>query len=450
MRMNKLLFALMLLSCCVFQTNAADKSSKEKSDSIKTGWNFGALPAVSFDTDLGFQYGALVNLFDYGDGKRFPAYNQSLYFEVSRFTKGSGVYRFYYNSDQLIKNFDFSLDLTYLPDQANDFYGFNGFESVLNKTWEDDQSDEYKSRMFYKMQQNLFRCKVDLQHKIGDSRFKWVAGFNLLNFSISSVDIDRLNKNKDPEDMLPSVESQPGLYEKYKEWNIISQQEADGGFVPELKAGIVFDSRPVKVNPMKGIWSEAVITTVPEFLGAESGFTRLSLTHRQYFTIIPNDLSFAYRLGWQQTIAGKVPFYCEPQMVTTAMTGYATVGLGGSRYLRGARRNRVYGDGVVYGNLELRWKFARMNFINQKFYWGLNGFMDFGQVVKKIDFNLPASSTEPMSDYFNPGAEKMHGTFGAGLRIAMNQNFVIAVDYGVAMNKQDGDTGLYIGLHYLF
>ena len=29
----------------------------------KTGWNFGALPAIAFDTDLGFQYGGLVNLF---------------------------------------------------------------------------------------------------------------------------------------------------------------------------------------------------------------------------------------------------------------------------------------------------------------------------------------------------------------------------------------------------
>ena len=28
----------------------------------KTGWNFGALPAVTYSTDQGFQYGALVNL----------------------------------------------------------------------------------------------------------------------------------------------------------------------------------------------------------------------------------------------------------------------------------------------------------------------------------------------------------------------------------------------------
>jgi hypothetical protein len=447
MRLHRLVLAVILLSSCILSSVGADKGSKEKSDSIKTGWNFGALPAISFDTDLGFQYGALVNFFDYGNGKRFPAYNQSLYFEVSRFTKGSGVYRFYYNSDQLIKNFDLSVDLTYLPDQANDFYGFNGFESVLNKSWEDDKSDAYKTRMFYKFQQNLFRFKVDLQHKIGDSPFKWVAGVNLLNFSISSVDLTKLNKNKSGTDLLPSV---PGLYEKYIDWGIIKPDEANGGFVPELKAGIVYDTRNVKVNPMKGMWTEAVITAVPKFLGAESGFTRFAITHRQYFTIIKNDLSFAYRIGWQQTLGGQVPFYMQPQMITTAMTGYATIGLGGSKYLRGARRDRVVGDGVIYGNFELRWKFARMNFIKQKFYWGFNAFVDLGRVTKKVSIPDIQPLHEIKSDYFNPGAEKMHATYGAGIRLAMNQNFVIALDYGLAANGQDGDKGLYIGLHYLF
>lgn len=132
------------------------------------------------------------------------------------------------------------------------------------------------------------------------------------------------------------------------------------------------------------------------------------------------------------------------------MTGYATIGLGGSKYLRGARRDRVVGDGVVYGNFELRWKFARMNFIKQKFYWGLNTFLDMGQVTRKVALPIILLLPENPYDYFNPGAEKMHATYGAGLRLAMNQNFVIAIDYGVAANKQDGDTGLYIGLHYLF
>ncbi len=447
MKMKNLLLVVFLLISCNFLAVAADKSAKAKTDSIKTGWNFGALPAISFDTDLGFQYGALVNFFNYGDGKRFPSFNHSLYFEISHFTKGSGVYRFYYTSDRLLKNFDFSLDMTYLTDQANDFYGFNGYESVLNKTWEDQNSDNYKTRMFYKFQQNNFRFKVDLQHKIGDSHFKWVAGMNLQNFALSSVDLGKLNKNKSGADVLPNV---PGLYEKYIDWGIISAGEANGGFVPELKAGIVYDTREVKVNPMKGVWTEAVLTTVPKFLGAESGFTRVSITHRQYFTLVKNNLSFAYRLGWQQTLGGHVPFYFESQMITTVMTGYATYGLGGSRYLRGARRDRVYGDGVVYGNFELRWKFARMNFIGQKFYWGLNTFMDMGQVTKKINVPNIQLLHETTSDYFNPGAEKMHYTYGAGLRLAMNQNFVISLDYGMAANSQDGDKGTYIGLNYLF
>ena len=40
---------------------------------------------------------------------------------------------------------------------------------------------------------------------------------------------------------------------------MISEEEANGGFVPALKAGLVFDSRDNRPNPMKGIWTEAVI-----------------------------------------------------------------------------------------------------------------------------------------------------------------------------------------------
>ena len=58
--------------------------------------------------------------------------------------------------------------------------------------------------------------------------------------------------------------------------------------------------------------------------------------------------------------------------------------------------------------------------------------------------------TYQKADFFNPGNEKFHTSVGAGLRIAMNENFVIAVDYGRALNEQDGKSGMYIGLNYLF
>lgn len=424
-----------------------------KSDSVKvkTGWNFGALPAFTFNTDLGFQYGAAANFYHFGDGSTFPKYKQSLYFEISQFTKGSGIYRFYYDSESLLPGIQVTTDLSYLPEQAYDFYGFNGYESVLNKSWEDQNSPDYKSRMFYKYQQKLLRFKTDLQGRFSGSHFGWVAGFNLLNYASASVDIDKLNKGKSQSNKLPTIEQQPGLYEKYIQWGLILPKEANGGFIPEFKGGIVYDTRDNKPNPMKGIWAEAVIAAVPQFLGAESGYMKLSLTHRQYFTLIKEDLSFGYRLNWQQTISGHVPFYCEPEIITSVMTGASSTGLGGANNLRGIRRNRIVGDGYILGNLELRWKFARFKLINQNFYLGLNSFVDFGQVTKNIDtstLHLPPNTTA--ADYFNPGAEKLHTSYGAGLRAVMNYNFVVAIDYGVATNKQDGDSGLYIGLNYMF
>jgi hypothetical protein len=420
-----------------------------KKQVTKDGWNFGALPTVTFDTDLGFQYGALVDLYQYGDGSRYPKYDHKFYFEWSRYTKGSGINRFYYDSDKLIKGLQTSADISYLTDQAYDFFGFNGYDAVVNYDWMDDADPNYKTRMFYKYDRKMFRFKVDLQGKLSGDKIKWTGGINLLNFKTGLVDIDRLNKGKDEGEKLPTHNEQPGLYEKYQEWGIISAEEADGGFVPGLKAGLVYDSRDHRPNPMRGIWTEAVIEGAPGFLGAESDFVKLSLTHRQYFTIIKDDLSFAYRLNYQTTIAGHTPFYYQTTMVVSELKNVTAEGLGGFSSLRGIVRNRVVGDGYFMGNVEARWKVVRFQFINNNFYLGLNGFMDFGQVTKKVDISKNAFLSAGNS-YFDNDAEKLHVSYGAGLRIAMNENFIIRVDYGMAADDRDGKSGMYIGLNYLF
>jgi hypothetical protein len=438
----------LLAVACFFLSLALFSQTEKKDELIKKNWNFGALPTITFDTDLGFQYGALVNLYDYGDGTRFPKYNHSLYFEVSRFTKGSGINRFYYDSDQLIKGLQTSVDLSYLSDQAYDFFGFNGYDAVYQPTWIDDTqaANVYKTRMFYKYDRKLFRFKVDLQGKLSGDHFRWTTGFNLQNFAIKSVNLDKLNKGKKGTDVLPAVD---GLFQKYQDWGLISAKEANGGFVPTIKAGIVYDSRDNRPNPMKGVWTEAVLEGAPEFLGSESSFVKLSLIHREYFTLVPKRLSLVYRLAYQTTLAGTTPFYYQSQVITSVLTGALSEGLGGAKTLRGILRNRVVGDGFMYGNIEMRWKLARFKFINNNFYLGLNGYTDFGKVTKKI--TLPSGSYQTLNpDYFKADAEKFHYSYGAGLRIVMNENFVIAADYGTTPNVQDGTSGMYIGLNYLF
>lgn len=300
----------------------------------------------------------------------------------------------------------------------------------------------------------MFRFKVDLNGRLFGEHVRWVAGTNLLNFKVGSVNIDKLNKGKKDDKLLPPVSEQPGLYEKYQEWGIISPEEANGGFLPLFKAGLVYDSRDNRPNPMRGIWTEAVVEGAPGFLGAESSFTKLSITHRQYFTIIKNDLSLAYRLNYQTTIGGRAPFYYQTQVIVSELKGASSEGLGGGSTLRGIVRNRVVGDGYFLGNIEARWKFVRFNFINNNFYLGLNGFMDFGRVTKNISDveNVPEEllNSAAAADYYDKDAEKMHFSYGAGLRVAMNQNFIIKLDYGFAADDRDGTSGMYIGLAYLF
>lgn len=450
--MRKILLIGFLLAVVPGVLIAQDDGGKKQVE--KNGWNFGALPTITFDTDLGFQYGALVDLYNYGDGSRYPKYNHKLYFEVSRFTKGSGINRFYYDSDRLIPGLQTSVDISYLSDQAYDFFGYNGYDAVVNYNWMDDEDPGYKTRMFYKYDRKMFRIKADLVGKLSGEKLKWTAGFNMLNFKIGLVDIDKLNKGQDEANKLPGHAEQPGLFQKYQDWGIIKKEEADGGFIPALKAGLVYDSRDNKPNPMKGIWTEAVVEGAPEFLGAETSFAKLSLTHRQYFTIIKDDLSFAYRLNYQTGIAGHTPFYYQTQVIVSEQKSATSEGLGGGSNLRGVKRNRVIGDGYFLGNIEARWKFVRFQLINNNFYLGLNGFVDFGKVTKQMKGmeNVSESNMggDKLKDYYDSDAEKLHVSYGAGLRIAMNENFIIRVDYGMAADERDGKSGMYIGLNYLF
>jgi hypothetical protein len=450
---------LIFLAFFVMAATAQEKQGKEKDKGketekkVKTGWNFGALPVISYDTDMGFEYGALMELFQYGKGDIFPDYYHKFYFEVSRFTKGSAIYRFNYESAHLIPGVRLSTDLAYLPDDAYDFYGFNGYDAVFNKSWSVNGEDDYITRMFYRQKRNLLRFKNDFVGKLAGEHFYWNAGFTIQNFHVDSVNVNKFNKGKSS-DVLPYVSQQPGLFEYYQQWGIISPLEAKGGLINTIKLGVSYDSRDNRPNPMKGIWTEAGIETSQMFYGSDASFGKFYFTHRQYFTLVPAKLSFVYRLGYQQTIFGTVPFYYQTQVIASVMKGAYSEGLGGSKTLRGILRNRIVGNGFFYGNAEFRWKAVRFSFIKQDWYLGVNAFSDFGMVTDKVKFMPPTQAEMPagytVDQFFNTGAEKMHFTAGAGLRLAMNENFIIAIDLGEAFNKQDGGTGIYIGLNYLF
>lgn len=405
--------------------------SQEK---VKTGFGFGALPAISFDSDLGFQYGAIVNLFDYGDGSNYPKYDHSLYMEWSRYTKGTGINRIMYDTEKLLPGIRTTVDVTYLTDQMLSFYGFNGYQSVYDSNLE---------RSFYSQERNMFRAKVDLQGNFGDSNYGWVGGYTFYNFAIDSVDINKLG----------IAPSQGGsLYQRYVKHALISADEKNGGSINYLKVGLKYDSRDQRAFASKGIWTEAVVQVAPGFIN-EMPHTKFALIHRQYFPLM-KDMVFAYRLNYQATIgSGKVPFYAQPLLITSFLTAAENQGLGGKRSLRGVMPNRVVGDAVAFGNFEYRYKFIKFDLLKQHFYLGTNIFFDSGIILKPIEIdNYATMSTVKKAELQLQDYEKgkFHSSAGMGLKIGWNENFIISVDYGRAFEKQDGDSGMYINLNYMF
>lgn len=415
-----------VLTLVVLSVGAADK--------VKTGFGFGALPAVSFDSDLGFQYGAIVNLYHYGDGSAYPKYDHSLYMEWSRYTKGTGINRVMYDSEKLLRGIRTTIDVTYLTDQMLNFYGFNGSQSSYS-----DQA----TRSFYSHERNMFRIKADLQGNFGASDFGWVGGYSFYDFEIGSVDYAHLDLEPD---------AGGSLYDRYVAKGVITQEEAGGGSLNYLKAGLKYDSRDQRAFPSRGMWTEAVIQTAPSFLN-EMPHTKFALIHRQYFTLL-RDMVFAYRLDYQTTLGdSRVPFYAQPLLITSFLTAASNQGLGGAKTLRGILRNRVVGDAVLFGNFELRYKFLKFNLLNQNFYLGTNLFFDSGMILKPME--VPGEATMSAADKAflaldEPNLNELYSSAGLGLKIGWNENFVISVDHGRAFNANHGKAGTYITLNYLF
>lgn len=447
--MKKSVLFLLAISFVACNYIFAQAEGKEK-EKIKTGWTFGALPVIAYDSDIGFKYGGLVNLYNYGDGSRYPKYDHSIFLEWSRTTKGSGINQLTFDSEKIIPGVRLLAEVSLLTEKALDFYGFNGYNAYYNADFENTSSTDYKSRVFYRMDRSLLRLKTDFIGNIKGDNLKWFAGIEFYGNKLDTVDIDNLNEGKKDSDKLPYIGG--GLYGDFINWGLIPSEQGDGGNTSLLKFGAIYDTRDNEANPMKGLWTELQFLLAPGFLGNDNSYTRLALTHRQYFTLVPKTLNFAYRLSYQAKLSGTMPFYMLPFVFNSAPQ-LTRDGLGGAKTMRGILRNRVVGEDFIYGNTEIRWKVFRTVVFNQNFYIALAGFADAGMVTGK--YKLP-EITDPVKkaeaeNWLSLGeSEKLHISYGAGIHFAINDNFIVTVDYGMAADKRDGVKGTYIGLNFLY
>ncbi len=308
--------ALAAMMVCSTALAANDKEKKEvkyneKGEIIKTGINLGPLPVVAFDADRGFQFGALLNLYNFGNGDTYPNPKSTWYLEASGYAKeGSiGSYKFIVNYDNktLIPGVRMSIATGYYKDAALDFYGFNGYSSkyIPAATLSDEGYFKYVGEAgeklaakgkypkgFYRFGRDLIKAKIDFTGEILKN-FYWEAGYNLSWTKASSFTPEGYELFAGPE-----FEHGTTLFNLYKDWGIISAEEAEGGLISSLRAGLMYDSRNVENNPTKGIWAEAHVIAAPKFLGTTHPHYKFCITMRQYLPIIQDKLTFAYRAAY--------------------------------------------------------------------------------------------------------------------------------------------------------
>ena len=164
---NVLTFAGVLVLITGHFLATAQETREKKVAKTPTGLSFGGLPTISFDADMGFQYGGLVSVYDYGDGKAYPSYRQMMKVEISRYTKGSGTNQLFYDAKNLLPHhLRLTADVSYLTEKSLDFYGFNGYQSRYVKGLTDKDSPDYITRVFYRDLRKMFRFTADLQGQI--------------------------------------------------------------------------------------------------------------------------------------------------------------------------------------------------------------------------------------------------------------------------------------------
>lgn len=460
---------------------AAAASRDTVRQKIKKGWNFGILPDVSYDADLGFQGGVLTNIYDYGDGTYYPGYRQMFFFEAAYSTKHYGTLRFNYDTRHLIRNHHLTIDATYLPDAMCDFYGYNGYQSKYQYEWHHWSKNpanmdtiRYVSRAFYKYRRDFFRLCADIDRNLSP-HWKVNVGVGVLGYLTGRCDFARLNATilKDSLRYLnPDIEC---LYDKYIRWGLIDPAESNGGWHPYLRFGAVYDSRDQQACPTQGIYTDAFFTYSAAFRTAAfgdqaaAGFNhlRFNFTFRHYVPVYRNRVVFAYRIGTQNILAGRSPYYLNTYLNTLFIQRVLYEGLGGGNSLRGVLRNRILAKGYAYTNIEFRFRLYDFDLFRQHFYIGLNPFFDMGIITQPYELdessireriaqaNIRDHTSDDADDFFSfrkSDIYRPHLSAGIGLKIAMNENFVLSVDWAAAFSRQDSRdyTNFYVKMGYLF
>ena len=393
---TRLAAALLVLSC----SGVAAQQPTTQPAPVETGWEWFGLPTVNFNSDEGFGYGALLELYNYGNGVK--PYRFMIRPLVLFTTKGRRDVALVFDAPRLLPT-GWRLDAFLGREQqlATPYYGVGN--ATVNDTTLSDPPDDY----FYRYGKTQFRAAVNVQRNIQRSA-RLVGGVGFLNVTTDKTPFDSGTTLVQAQQTAASSDGDKQVY---------------------VRGGVVLYTRDREIGPTKGYWIDLLGQRA--FTEQTFGFSRVTFSARGYAPLTSR-LVFAQRAVVQQ-VSSDVPFFELATLQSMQPGSSLPEGLGGSGSVRGLSKNRYIGKGIAFSNSELRWRATDFKLRGKTAYLVASAFFDAGRVW---DGNIDAG--EMFSD--------LHAGYGGGLRLGLGPSFLIAFDLG----KSSESTQIYIGLGYPF
>jgi hypothetical protein len=395
---------------------------------------FGVLPALNYDSDLGFGFGVIGTLVRFNP--EYRPYRWRIKYLLYATVKSSpdGGTELAYHDDYIIldtpglmqNKLRLQLQAGFRRASTASYYG-------LGNASEYDEDAETANGRFYQYDRIYPYGQASARFQLWDRstpahvrRLEAFAGlgfwYNVVNlYEGSLLEMDAQRAGQDTPDGRALAE-------------LLHGTEDHTLLMPSV--GLLWDTRDHEHTPTRGNFTEVSLRTSPGF-DDDLYFVGASVITRWFQSLSGDTLVLAVR-GIGDALFGNPPFY-ELATVGSFTRNDAP---GGGSSVRGVGGQRFHGKLKVVGNLELRAQLLPFRVAGQHFNLGAIAFVDAGRVWADTgDVEIAGQSLDDGFANFAVGV-------GAGLRLKWGETFIVRVDPGYS--PTESTFGLYINVDHIF
>ncbi len=437
------------------------KKKRDPNDPNRLEW--GVLPAVSYDIDLGFGFGAVVTLAKFKPG--FTPYRWRLEILANatvKRTPGLG-YTFPFHDDYIKADIPglmkgrlrINAQFRFRRFSNQGWYGL-GNASILTKPWEaidpEVDPDGFRTARQYNQYDRVYPV-LDFNNRIilWDKPRTETSSTGTVPKEARRWPVPTHKRRLEALVGASFAYNQFRVYEGSKLEQDLALRETDtpegatlrrlmhgvdNHSVLTLNLGLLYDTRDHEYTPTHGSFSEVSMRLSPG-IDQKLAFAQLFVGTSVYQPLFREYLVLASRVAFDW-LFGRPPFYELAQFGVLVQRD----GPGGSWSIRGVPRQRYFGKQKAVANFELRSMFYRFNIKTQRFGIGGLAFVDLGRVF--TDYRpVELAGVDVDGDFFD-----IKVGVGGGLRVTWGETLVIRVD--PAYSPTDDNFGFYVDIGQMF